>query len=69
VGAVGSVRIDCPAGKVLLSADAGWIYTYAAITVGRPSANLGVAFAFYDNTGGHANEQVAVTALCAKVAA
>jgi len=69
VGASGNVRIECPAGKVLLSADAEWSYTYAAIMVSRPSANLGVAFAFYDNTGGHANEQVAVTALCAKVAA
>jgi hypothetical protein len=69
VGENDLVRIDCPIGTALLSADAEWIYRTEAIQVGRPSANLRVAFAFYDNTGGHANEQVALTALCAKVAA
>ena len=69
VGANGNVRIDCPAGTVLLSADAEWVYRTEAIQIGRPSANLAAAFAFYDNTGGSANEQVTVTALCAKVAA
>lgn len=68
VGENGNVRIDCPVGTALLSADAEWIYRTEAIQIGRPAANLRAAFAFYDNTGGHANEQVALTALCAKVA-
>ena len=68
VGENGNVRIDCPVGTALLSANAEWIYRTEAVQVGRPAANLRVAFAFYDNTGGHTNEQVALTALCAKVA-
>ena len=69
VGANGNARVDCPAGTVLLSADAEWQYRTEAIQIGRPTSNLSTAFAFYDNTGGSANEQVVVTALCAKVAA
>ena len=69
VGANGNVRIQCPAGTVLLSANAEWIYKTGAIQIGRLQTNLAVAFAFYDNTEGPANEQVTVTALCATVAA
>ena len=68
VGANGNVRIDCPAGTALISADAEWLYRTEAIQIGRPTSNLATAFAFFDNTGGNANEQIALTALCAKVA-
>ena len=68
VGENNHVRIECPAGTALLSADAEWLGRTEAIQVGRPSANLRVAFAFYDNTGGSPNAQVTVTALCATVA-
>jgi hypothetical protein len=69
IGEFGNVKIQCPAGTVLLSADAEWSYKTQAVQISRLPSNLAVAYAFYDNTGGSANEQVAVTGLCAKVAA
>ena len=40
VGENNHVRIECPAGTALLSADAEWLGRTEAIQVGRPSANL-----------------------------
>lgn len=61
-----NLRVDCPAGKILVNAEAGWSASIQPVQFRRPPGDLDSVLAYYTNPN-NIPETITVTVLCAKV--